>query len=266
MKAMKKLIPAVAMLLVSVVTMSTASFAWFSMSRQVTAEGMNVTVSAPTNLQIKADSADAYEVDGIATITLESTATKLVPASTVNGSTFYIVDTANTPDTGVTSGGGALATGAVLKTGTNTDGAYVDFVYTIKNGGDTSVNVAVKSITVTDNSSGKSMQPVRVAVQKADNSWILFAPNSAATNHQTSGKAISSYDADSKTVATADVTYVSLASAYSADIATLAQKDATATITIRVWYEGEDKQCTDANGAASFGVSVVLTDSSAPRS
>ena len=43
MKKMRKLIPALAMLLVSAVMMSTASFAWFSMNTTVTADGMSIT-------------------------------------------------------------------------------------------------------------------------------------------------------------------------------------------------------------------------------
>ena len=43
MKNTRKLIPALAMLLLSAVLMSTASFAWFSMNTSVTAKGMSVT-------------------------------------------------------------------------------------------------------------------------------------------------------------------------------------------------------------------------------
>ncbi len=46
MKNARKLIPAIAMLLVATVMMSTASFAWFSMNRDVTATGMSVTAKA----------------------------------------------------------------------------------------------------------------------------------------------------------------------------------------------------------------------------
>ena len=42
MKKTRKLIPALAMLLISAVMMSTASFAWFSMNKQVTATGMTI--------------------------------------------------------------------------------------------------------------------------------------------------------------------------------------------------------------------------------
>ncbi len=46
MKKTRKIIPALAMLLVSAIMMSTASFAWFSMSTEVTASGMSVTAKS----------------------------------------------------------------------------------------------------------------------------------------------------------------------------------------------------------------------------
>ena len=46
MKKTRKLIPALAMLLISAVMMSTASFAWFSMNKQVTATGMQITAQS----------------------------------------------------------------------------------------------------------------------------------------------------------------------------------------------------------------------------
>lgn len=55
MKLTRKLIPAFAMLLIAAVMMSTASFAWFSMSTEVDATGMNVTATTPASLEISAD-------------------------------------------------------------------------------------------------------------------------------------------------------------------------------------------------------------------
>ena len=52
MKNTRKLIPALAMLLVSAVMMSTASFAWFTMNSTVKAEGMQITAVAPASLWI----------------------------------------------------------------------------------------------------------------------------------------------------------------------------------------------------------------------
>lgn len=52
MKKMRRLIPAIAMLLVSAVMLSTASFAWFTMSENATAGGMQVTAKASGTLII----------------------------------------------------------------------------------------------------------------------------------------------------------------------------------------------------------------------
>jgi len=46
MKNTRKLIPAIAMLLIAAVMMSTATFAWFSMNQQVSATGLQVTAKS----------------------------------------------------------------------------------------------------------------------------------------------------------------------------------------------------------------------------
>ena len=48
MKATRKLIPAIAMLLISAVMMSTATFAWFSTNTSVTAGGMAIQAKSET--------------------------------------------------------------------------------------------------------------------------------------------------------------------------------------------------------------------------
>ncbi|MBQ9468201.1 MAG: hypothetical protein IJU52_04255 [Clostridia bacterium] len=61
---MKKLIPAIVLLLISAIVMSTASYAWFSMNTQVTATGM----------QVKAKSNSTFLLIGNENITAEKTA------------------------------------------------------------------------------------------------------------------------------------------------------------------------------------------------
>ena len=61
MKLSRKLIPAMIMLLVSAVLMSTASFAWFSTNTTAKTEGMSVRVAAATNLLIKDNDPAAVE-------------------------------------------------------------------------------------------------------------------------------------------------------------------------------------------------------------
>ena len=64
MKLTRKLIPAFAMLLIAAVMLTTASFAWFSMSTRVTANNMSVTATTPASLEISANNSDwAYSAN-----------------------------------------------------------------------------------------------------------------------------------------------------------------------------------------------------------
>ena len=63
MKKMRRLVPAMAMLLVSAIMLSTASYAWFTMGTQATATGMTVKAEAASSLMIvsEADSTNIIE-------------------------------------------------------------------------------------------------------------------------------------------------------------------------------------------------------------
>ena len=94
MKKTRKLIPALAMLLLSAVLMSTASFAWFSMNTTVTVNGMSITAEVKeTFLLISNDPAAASDPTVIQTgsktvIGLEeTTATAVFPAEMADTST-----------------------------------------------------------------------------------------------------------------------------------------------------------------------------------
>ncbi|MBO4468359.1 MAG: hypothetical protein J5766_03570, partial [Clostridia bacterium] len=59
---MKKLIPALCMLLVSAILLGTSTYAWFSMSTEVSATGMEVTaVSDAIFLEISNASTGTYD-------------------------------------------------------------------------------------------------------------------------------------------------------------------------------------------------------------
>ena len=93
---MKKLIPAVVMLLVSALLMATASFAWFSMSNVVTVTGMEIKTKVSSNLLIATDVAGATskKTDDNFTNTLtQQVKGVLEPVSTANAvDFFYTVD------------------------------------------------------------------------------------------------------------------------------------------------------------------------------
>ncbi|MGN1095665.1 MAG: hypothetical protein ACI4QR_04685, partial [Eubacteriales bacterium] len=266
MKAMRKIVPALAMLLVSLVVMSSASFAWFTMSRQVTAQGMNVTVTAPNNLMIKEAGADDNTYAEITKITVSGIS--LFPASTVNGNDIFFVKDGEAVDTntgelfGADDPNGHKQTKLEKATTAASDGApgaYYDFKYKIKSDGGQNVNVVVKSIKITDNGVGTdhSTKPVRIAVI-CDGSAVLYNAGNG-TNH-TANNAVSAINGEGYPTISS-VTYVTPAT-NSSDTHYVAQLDVSnpeKEITIRVWYEGEDTECTIKDAAkADFGIEVVL--------
>ena len=84
MKLSRRLIPAFAMLLVSAVLMSTASFAWFSINSDVTATGMSITATADSSLVIKGSKDGAFTSIG----TNEHKDVVLNPTSSADGVKF----------------------------------------------------------------------------------------------------------------------------------------------------------------------------------
>ena len=93
MKLSRRLIPAIAMLMVSAVLMSTASFAWFSMNDEVTATGISVTAQAPTASLLISQSQNTDYVSAIA-LTNENTSLtgNILPAADLNNNgtiSFY---------------------------------------------------------------------------------------------------------------------------------------------------------------------------------
>jgi hypothetical protein len=119
--AKKKLIPAVSMFTISAVMLSTATYAWFTMSREVEVTGIKLTATTPEDIQISlgaiTDSNDSDTNLALSTGTLDLTGTtvnepaeiydwsntadvsayyafgKLIPASSTTGENIYF-----TPD------------------------------------------------------------------------------------------------------------------------------------------------------------------------
>lgn len=85
LKAHRKILPAMLILLLSLALVSSATYAWFSMNTTVKGTGMTVTSTAPTNMLISVDAVN-FE-NGVTANT--AVAGGFSPASTVNGKTFF---------------------------------------------------------------------------------------------------------------------------------------------------------------------------------
>ena len=90
-KALRKLIPALVMLLIAAAFVGTSTYAWFSMNRIVDVTGMSVTTKVEDSLLIASANAEANYVKTLS----QTRVGKLRPVSTVDGVSFYYTNPAN---------------------------------------------------------------------------------------------------------------------------------------------------------------------------
>lgn len=263
MKAQRKLIPAVAMLLVALVVMSTASYAWFTMSRNVQVNGLDLTAVAPTNLLISTDgvnfgsSADLVNYEG----------GKLYPASSLDGEKFFAPQ--NIGSTGVAdeNSGFEEVTTAV---GNSKSGYYADYTLYFKTNGDQNVPVTFDKNVFPkfsgEDASSNLLKAIRVAVVSAkvgsddiaiNESKYIYRAESDAYPASLTGPVV-------KTGAADDYKGVADAYTYSEDEAIFTvEAGKTVTVVIRVWLEGQSENCTSSEAQEvkfNIGFKDVIED------
>ena len=100
---MKKLIPAICMLLIAMTMLGASTYAWFSMNAKVTVTGMEVYTKVPSNLYVSPVDGENGKTNTDFTTTVGSNfatqeisifeKTLLEPVSTIDGINFYFTDT-----------------------------------------------------------------------------------------------------------------------------------------------------------------------------
>lgn len=134
-KNARKLIPAVAMLLVSASMLSTASYAWFSMNNKVTAGKMNVNVVTPGDFQISNSYNGTFANSAVA---VNSAAINIAPVSSatgIDGSFFAAYSNTVAPEGGLsTEDTDIVAVDNTTISGVfgSTAQAYVDYSFYVK--------------------------------------------------------------------------------------------------------------------------------------
>ena len=291
---MKKLIPALCLLLISAILMGTSTYAWFSMNTQVTATGMQVKAVAEDGLLI----INELDADATANWKVSTTASygglvALTPTSTADATAWYH----NKSDAPTTAKAGqAAATYEALssnanwkrdegdsKTGvyyidTDTDNtkdavekAYVLLnKFWIKSSGDaislgsgnTYQALYVNNVTVTGASASAALDAsLRIAV-KVGTQLFIYAPVASAT---------ASYNVAGSTTATTAIvvpanTIVNTATSQTTIPAIGTAKASTIPVEIYIYFEGEDENCKSENivatldtlnVAVTFGITTV---------
>jgi len=275
MKKFRKLIPALALLLVSAVLMSTASYAWFSMNNKVAVTGMEVKTKVSSNLLISPDTAGSTTKNADSTFksSLEQEVKGLLePVSTADAKAFfYTVDAKADGDrTGssafYTYDSSAVASDAttyadkfsevygVSKTAAtaefnNRAVAYVDYIFQLK-ASNTTGNpqyIIINKLDLTYNTPGSEEDnntAFRVAFFYEDITSTASGsvlPGTTAQLKVTSSANFNDEVINSATPATQAVGY-----ATSADGLITVPGDSTDhyyKVTIRMWLEGQDKTC-----------------------
>lgn len=255
----RKLVPAIILLLISAILLSTASFAWFSMNTTVTVTGMQVQAATTKNLLVKgASDADFSEVG-----TADSSIKELIPVSVncpsneaLTSKTFYKLKTAE----GVDYDSGIMTSGVTeLQTAvSNTDYRSAVFIIRVDGlSGDSFDHLYISAIDVVQSDDSAVAQDIskaiRVGVTDGTTTYI-FAPVTGGA--YTDSKSVSSYTTEGKvtTFTTQALTSVGLATA---DFGAISQ-GTDRTFTVFVWYEGNDVNCTSPNAVnvESLKVSV----------
>ena len=286
------LVSSVAMLLVAMLALGTATYAWFTSNKSVTANGMKVKASSAKGLQITGTNGAAWGPSYTFTGTNTTPAT-LTPVSapyTTGSTSLSYANFTNYFDPGEVGGstGGAWATEADNTTFKNwaeytsfpsaaasgeaissTTGAqkFIAYEVGVKSTGEAISNVKMKVSYANDTTTAdKSADYIRVAVLKqagestditGDQILTVLgsetSPNAISGLTGTTGSKVPSGVSVQKLDGTQNVTTGALES----EVALSGKVTTTAQyFTVLVWFEGQDSDCVDANQQVQGNISI----------
>ncbi len=217
MKATRKLIPAIAMLLISAVMMSTATFAWFSTNSQVSANSLIVSAKADTTFLVIGNTEDEVKVANYQVIDIKAPAASgtegvLIPIAfdettigiddaALNGKFRWYTATAAERDDEVMDAD-------TKKTASPADGYVLKrtFYFTIADGFVPATGLKLASVDVNAESASKEYANCIsvVAVPKDSTDWKNANAYDASTGKVTANTALHA-NLDSDTVVAVDV-------------------------------------------------------------
>lgn len=273
---MKKLIPAIVMLLVSAVVLSTASYAWFTTTEKATATGMQVTANAPSSILIRETGTTTF--GSYVTLTAANAQKVLKPASSFDGITFYGIDKCE-------DASGAMAHDANITTVTNGENNYyyLDLQVDLLNAGAEAKDLVLSQLTINGVSDSAIAGAVRVALIVTDTvadeeggegatknvtKSYVYAKN--ATNTYVKYGVKNQQTGATEYVASTGVLFDTTTKAGKAEVLSTnttpiitlqpdsGNSTAFTTVTIRVWIEGQDADCISAVATGSATVELVF--------
>lgn len=265
-KALKKQMgAAIAMVLVAAVALGSATFAWFVSNNAVTATGVDVTTtSSVPNLYITSVGQTSDTMTAA-----ETNPTKIYPISTPDAVNFF--ETLHW----TTGNGHAVADkyqSALAHEAGKTNYADYTFKLGVSNG-KMDVYFDSSAAATTLKAAADMGTAGRFAVKVGDGQWLMFkVPGTATTNgyytdkdattgdywvkNTTEGIAAATYSEFSNYAGSVDAKGQAVAG--TTKLTTIESgTDHEVTLTVRVWYEGCDKDCVSEN--AGSGIANAIT-------
>ena len=236
----RALISSVAMLLVAIIALGTATFAWFTKSTAATASGLTVETVKASEIQLSKTTGDWTD-------TLDYAAgTKILkPASSADGAAWFAANAAGKASYAADTATITDISSTVSTNPTNNGYVYKEQLNVRNNGGAAINNVKIK-FTLSETEAGTSGKYARVALVEVDKRGT----DAAITGTFTDGVYAAGTDtADAFTNTDGSATTVAAKGTGVFDVGSLAANtDATGSVkyyNLYVWFEGQDTDCKD---------------------
>lgn len=241
----KALLSSVAMLLVALVALGSATFAWFSANPTVTATGLSVKSSAADGLKIAKTAKNGTKPDATAfsqTVTIDDMNVEgknvWAPVSPIlaEGDFTMYAGASDSDTTGELNASGATPTSA---------GFYCYDLWLLAANAATTENINVSATF-----GGQGVSYARAAlIDENGNAYYLSSGSDTFNKLQV---------LEGASVATASTTAQTSESSQTISCANISIQSG-ARLHLYVWFEGQDAQCVDANANAGLTLSLTFT-------
>lgn len=252
----RALISSVAMLLVAIIALGTATFAWFTRNTEAYADGMYVRTTKVSNLEISSKK-EPWGTHVDYKVGAAANKKQLMPVSTADGKNWYCAD--------AEKGDSFVANKAkILTQGIDQDKNYNDYYFAdqlnIRNAGKAvcnSVTITVEGLTgdysriaivpVADRGSD-TIKPIDPNETEKLNWKDYIIDNDGQAYNAAAGTNLMKKGADGETyvVDTDNVVSVTPSVSKTIDVGSMAP-DEVKYFNVFVWFEGQDEQCENKN-------------------
>lgn len=265
----RALISSVAMLLVAIIALGTATFAWFTSSTEAYADGVYVRTTKVSNLVLNSKLDTSWRTHVEYNVGEDGARKKLTPVSTVNGSDWYYAEakegTSFAADT-------ATKLDKPLAENKNFNDYYFADQINIKNAGKSDCNDVKITIDGKLGSYGRiAVVPVTekggstiASLEKGKTAWKNYIIDTDGKEYKAAtGTTLRTLNDQDGTYTDTDVEAVTPSTGKEIKVGTIKPEEVK-YFNVYVWFEGQDVQCTNANsGLAIPGVTLTVSGTAA---